>query len=147
MRGNQIPRNEGSGDGAQGRGQPWPRSLPRPSPSANLVGNWKGDPLGPQVAAPKFSPTAARCLSHPVNPGCIPATPSERLDMKKLIAFTTITLAVWASEIWWSNSCQPNVSTTFALRQFDGSNHSANNLRQFEAAKSVVPFAAGMITF
>ncbi len=43
-------------EGAHGAGQPDPRSLPRPSPSANSVGDWKGDPLGPQVAAPTFTP-------------------------------------------------------------------------------------------
>src|ERR1700757_5110022 len=60
MRGNQIPRTQ-SGDGAQGRGQPWPRSLPGPSPSANLAGKWKGDPLSPQVAALTVSPIKMRC--------------------------------------------------------------------------------------
>src|ERR1700757_3251198 len=60
MRGNQIPRTQ-SGDGAQGRGQPWPRSLPGPSPSANLAGKWKGDPLSPQVAALTVSPIKIRC--------------------------------------------------------------------------------------
>src|SRR5438445_9280809 len=54
MRGNQNPR--GFGDGANGGGKPLPRPLLRPSPSANLVGNWKGDPLGPQVAAPSGLP-------------------------------------------------------------------------------------------
>jgi hypothetical protein len=54
MRGTQNPRE--TGDGAHGSGQPLPRPLPWPSPSANLVGNWKGDPLGPQVTAPKFTP-------------------------------------------------------------------------------------------
>src|SRR5258708_432770 len=32
-------------DGAKEIGQPASRSLPGPSPSANLAGNWKGDPL------------------------------------------------------------------------------------------------------
>src|SRR2546423_14709565 len=54
MRGTQI-RN-GIPDGANGSGEPLPRPLLRPSPSANLVGDWKGDPLGPQVAAPSGLP-------------------------------------------------------------------------------------------
>ena len=36
-------------DGANKAGQPVARPLSRPSPSANLVGNWKGDPLEPPV--------------------------------------------------------------------------------------------------
>ncbi len=54
MRGNQTPRE--CEDGANGSGEPLPRPLLRPSPSANLVGVWKGDPLGPQVAVPTVSP-------------------------------------------------------------------------------------------
>src|SRR5437870_828928 len=54
MRGTQI--RGGIPDGANGSGEPLPRPLLRPSPSANLVGNWKGDPLGPQVAAPSGLP-------------------------------------------------------------------------------------------
>src|SRR2546430_12364413 len=54
MRGTQI--RSGIPDGANGSGEPLPRPLLRPSPSANLVGNWKGDPLGPQVAAPSGLP-------------------------------------------------------------------------------------------
>src|SRR5947207_9156212 len=56
MRGTQIPG--GIRDGANGGGEPLPRPLLRPSPSANLVGNWKGDPLGPQVAAPSGLPNS-----------------------------------------------------------------------------------------
>ena len=49
-------------DGANGNGEPLPRPLLRPSPSANPVGNWKGDPLGPQVAAPSGLPNVKhRC--------------------------------------------------------------------------------------
>src|SRR5881409_1631977 len=54
MRGTQNPG--GIRDGANGSGEPLPRPLLRPSPSANLVGNWKGDPLGPQVAVPSGFP-------------------------------------------------------------------------------------------
>src|SRR5438552_5901008 len=43
--------------GRMGPGNRGPRSLPGPSPSANSAGNWKGDPLGPQVAAPSDHPS------------------------------------------------------------------------------------------
>jgi len=36
-------------DGANEAGQPVSRPLSRPSPTANLAGNWKGDPLGREV--------------------------------------------------------------------------------------------------
>src|SRR5258706_14849074 len=39
-----------TGDGAYGGGEPSSRSLSGPSPSANLVGIWKGDPLVPACA-------------------------------------------------------------------------------------------------
>ena len=43
MRENQIPHV--IEDGANEAGKPVSRPLSRPSPSANLAGNWKGDPL------------------------------------------------------------------------------------------------------
>jgi hypothetical protein len=43
MRETQIP--QAIGDGANEAGQPVSRPLSRPSPTANLAGNWKGDPL------------------------------------------------------------------------------------------------------
>jgi hypothetical protein len=46
-------------DGANGAGQPVSRPLSRPSPTANLAGSWKGDPLEPQVRPPR-SPKAKR---------------------------------------------------------------------------------------
>src|SRR6266545_1491158 len=89
MRGTQKPG--GTRDGANGGGEPQPRPLLRPSPSANLVGNWKGDPLGPQVAAPSGLPNnkpelclrtagEAGCLSPPrrdenIAPTHLPVTP------------------------------------------------------------------------
>src|SRR5579883_875517 len=43
-------------DGANGRRQRRPGSLPGPSPTANLVGVWKGDPLGSRrCGIPTFS--------------------------------------------------------------------------------------------
>jgi len=42
-------------DGAHEAGQPVSRPLSRPSPTANLVGNWKGDPLIREVRGLKFT--------------------------------------------------------------------------------------------
>jgi hypothetical protein len=66
--------------------------------------------------------------------------------MKRMLTFTLVVLAVWALETWWLNSRQANVSTTFALQQFDGNNTDATRLRQFEAGKDVVHVVAGAIT-
>ena len=41
-------------------GNRWPRSLPRPSPTANFVDIWKGDPLGPHTRNPR-SPQSNIC--------------------------------------------------------------------------------------
>src|SRR3954470_14625342 len=62
--------------------------------------------------------------------------------MKRLIIFTVAMLAVWSWQIWWLNNRQPEVSTTLALRQFDNTNSSAANLRQFEAGKDAVHMIA-----
>ena len=42
-------------DGANEAGQPVSRPLSRPSPTANLAGNWKGDPLIREVRGLKFT--------------------------------------------------------------------------------------------
>jgi hypothetical protein len=42
-------------DGANEAGQPVLRPLSRPSPTANLVGDWKGDPLIREVRGLKFT--------------------------------------------------------------------------------------------
>lgn len=55
--------------------------------------------------------------------------------MKRLILFTVVIAAVWSLETWWLNSRQPEISTNLALRQMNGTDSSAANLRQFEAAK------------
>src|SRR5213079_464908 len=60
MRGTQI--RSGIPDGANGSGEPLPRPLLRPSPSANLVGNWKGDPLGFRAAESPWSPRHKRVV-------------------------------------------------------------------------------------
>jgi len=66
--------------------------------------------------------------------------------MKKLMTFAVITFAIWAVEIWWFGSRQPGISTTLAMRQMDGSNASAAELRQFEAGKDSVATAAWLVT-
>jgi len=43
------PKLRKNSDGANEAGQPVSRPLSRPSPTANLAGNWKGDPLGREV--------------------------------------------------------------------------------------------------
>jgi hypothetical protein len=47
--------NSGQPDGAHEAGQPVSRPLSRPSPTANLAGNWKGDPLIREVRGLKFT--------------------------------------------------------------------------------------------
>jgi hypothetical protein len=44
-------------DGANEARQLVSRPLSRPSPTANLVGNWKGDPLIREVRGLKFTPS------------------------------------------------------------------------------------------
>src|SRR5271170_3426024 len=53
MRETQIP--QAIEDGANETGQPVSRPLSRPSPTANLAGNWKGDPLIREVRDLKFT--------------------------------------------------------------------------------------------
>src|SRR5213595_607612 len=67
MRGTQNP--QAVEDGAQEFRQRNSRPLSRPSPSANLVGNWKGDPLGFRSAKSPRSPRHKRVVpAHGDNP-------------------------------------------------------------------------------
>lgn len=50
------PKFPSNGDGAYETGQPVSRPLSRPSPTANLAGNWKGDPLIREFRGLKFTP-------------------------------------------------------------------------------------------
>lgn len=68
--------------------------------------------------------------------------------MKRLIIFTLVIAAVWSLQTWWLNSRQPEISTQLALRQMNGTDSSAANLRQFEAAKDaghVIAFALTLL--
>ena len=68
MRETQIP--QAIEDGAHETGQPVSRPLSRPSPTANLAGIWKGDPLIREVRGLKFTPKERfwRCCVHR---GCV----------------------------------------------------------------------------
>lgn len=66
--------------------------------------------------------------------------------MKRLILFTMVVFAVWSLETWWLNSHQPEVSTKLALRQLDGSDSSAANIRLFEAGKDAAHLMAFAVT-
>jgi SPFH domain / Band 7 family len=66
--------------------------------------------------------------------------------MKRLLIFLIVLISVWSLETWWLNSRQPEISTTFALRQLDGLNADAAKLRTFEAAKDGAPVLAGAVT-
>jgi len=54
------PNPRETGDGANAGGKPPSRSLSGPSPSANLVGIWKGDPLVPACAGHHGLPNETR---------------------------------------------------------------------------------------
>jgi hypothetical protein len=66
--------------------------------------------------------------------------------MKSILIFAVITVAVWSVDIWWLNALQPDISTHYALRQFEPSNRDASARRQFEGTKDAAPIAAGLIT-
>src|SRR5262245_39913531 len=71
-------------DGANGSGEPLPRPLLRPSPSANLVGTWKGDRLGSRrVGTPSDLPNAKRvALSRGGEPSRCAATSEIGYDRR-----------------------------------------------------------------
>jgi K+-transporting ATPase KdpF subunit len=59
-------------DGANEARQLVSRPLSRPSPTANLVGNWKGDPLIREVRGLKFTPSKiVAALSRSSRPRCV----------------------------------------------------------------------------
>jgi hypothetical protein len=57
-------------DGANEAGQPVSRPLSRPSPSANLAGNWKGDPLIREVRDHQVHPDDNRGIVAHLRDGC-----------------------------------------------------------------------------
>ena|ERR1700722_6007 len=58
-------------DGANETGQPVSRPLSRPSPTANLAGNWKGDPLIRKVCGLKFTQDKKMALSRSSRLRCL----------------------------------------------------------------------------
>jgi K+-transporting ATPase KdpF subunit len=64
VRENQTP--QAIEDGAKEAGQPVSRPLSRPSPTANLAGDWKGDPLNREVRGLKFTQNknVMACYAH-----------------------------------------------------------------------------------
>src|SRR6266568_6035893 len=146
MRGTQTPR--GNGDGANGSGEPLPRPLLRPSPSANLVGNWKGDPLGSRhgVGTPSGLPNTT-ALPHRSAINRRGAQRHRRsVMMKRTLLFLLVLLVVCGLETWWLSGRQPRASTALALKQLNGGNSAAANVREFEAAKELVHVIAGAVT-
>src|SRR5438093_8859911 len=89
MRGNQASSAQ-SEDGANGAGQPVPRPLSRPSPSANLVGIWKGDPLGPPCARATQDPRKLQTSSGLVMAWLVPRRYSPRSKTEGSWVMTTL---------------------------------------------------------
>lgn len=56
----------------------------------------------------------------------------------RILAFSLFTGLVWAAEAWWLASRQPEVSSDLAVRQIDGGNAAAANVRAFDAGKDAV---------
>src|SRR5436190_3511586 len=82
MRGTQNP--QAVEDGAQEFRQRNSRPLSRPSPSANLAGIWKGDPLGFRAAKSPRSPRHKRVApAHGDNPRARAATSELGYDNER----------------------------------------------------------------
>src|SRR5262245_59180728 len=66
--------------------------------------------------------------------------------MKRIIIFGIAAATICAAETLWLSARQPEISKTLALRQINGGNPAARNLREFEALKDVAHVtAAGLI--
>jgi hypothetical protein len=62
--------------------------------------------------------------------------------MKRLVMFSAIVAVVWTAENWWVNSQQPELSARLALRQFNGGDEAAQELRSFQWRKDRVHLAS-----
>jgi len=66
--------------------------------------------------------------------------------MKRTLLFLLVLLVVCGLETWWLSGRQPRASTALALKQLNGGNSAAANVREFEAAKELVHVIAGAVT-
>jgi hypothetical protein len=66
--------------------------------------------------------------------------------MKRIMIFGILAAVICAAETLWLSARQPEISKALALRQVNGGNPAARNLREFEALKDVAHVtAAGLI--
>lgn len=56
----------------------------------------------------------------------------------RLLLFTLLAGTVWAAETWWLTDRQPDVSSSLAVRQINGGNTAASDMRMFDAGKNAV---------
>jgi hypothetical protein len=56
----------------------------------------------------------------------------------RILAFGLFAGLVWATESWWLAIRQPEISSALAVRQIDGGNAAAANMRAFDAGKDAV---------
>ncbi len=65
--------------------------------------------------------------------------------MKRIMIFAVVAAALWTAETFWLATRQPEISTTLALRQVNGGNPDARNLREFESVKELAHGVTGSL--
>ena len=70
---------------------------------------------------------------------------SRKNLIARILTFSVFVLVVGAAEIWWWSLGEPNSATHLAVRQLNGGNAEANQLRAFDAGNNAVQFLAAMV--
>jgi hypothetical protein len=70
---------------------------------------------------------------------------SRKNVIGRILTFSLFVLLVGAAEIWWWSVGEPGSATHLAVRQLNGGDAVANELRAFDAGKNVVQFMAAMV--
>src|SRR5689334_4522326 len=65
--------------------------------------------------------------------------------MKRIIVFGLVAALVWAVEDFWLAACQPQISSSLAVRQLNGGTPVATRLREFEALKDSIHVLCGSV--
>jgi SPFH domain / Band 7 family len=66
--------------------------------------------------------------------------------MKRIVVFGLVTAALWTAENWWLNMHQPQVAAGIALKQLNGGEAAARELRSYQVLKDSVHVAASFFT-
>jgi len=66
--------------------------------------------------------------------------------MKRIVVFGLVAAALWTAENWWLNTRQAELSVAVALKQLNGGDAAARELRSFQVLKDSVHVGSALLT-